>query len=190
MKSGKSENTILYIDDEQANLDGFMFNFRKIYNILLATNTNDAFDIIRKNKIKVIISDNRMPDMLGTEFFKILSISNPDVIRILVTAYADTEAVMQAINMGRVYHFVTKPWNKNELQMTIDNAIEAYNLKQQNQELISYLTSNNNELENLNSQLRIEINERIKAEKDLASHRDNLEIIVKQKDPGNRKYKQ
>ena len=126
---GRQEKTILYIDDEQANLDGFLFNFRKEFQVFIATNTRDAFEIINKNKIKVVLSDNRMPDMLGIEFFEILSVSHPDIIRILVTAYADTEAVMQAINKGRVYRFIAKPWNKNELRMSIDNAFDAFDLK-------------------------------------------------------------
>jgi PAS domain S-box-containing protein len=179
--SVKHKNTILYIDDEQANLDGFKYIFHKEYNVFLANTVRDAFKIINNNKIKVVISDNRMPDMLGTEFFEVLSTSNPDIIRILVTAFADTDAVMQAINKGKVYRFITKPWNKNELQVTIDNAFEAYNLKQQNTELIADLTSKNKELADLNFRLMIEVAERTKAEEELAGHRDNLEMLVKQR---------
>jgi FixJ family two-component response regulator len=122
-----------------------------------------------------------MPDMLGTEFFQILSESHPDIIRILVTAYADTEAVMLAINKGQVYRFITKPWNKNELKVTIDNAFEAYDLKMHNQILVSNLTENNKELEDLNFRLMIEVAERTKAEEELASHRNNLEKLISQR---------
>ena len=181
MKSQELKNTILYIDDEQANLDGFKFNFRKDFNIYLANTVQKAFEIINKNKIKVVISDNRMPDMMGTEFFEVLSISHPDIIRILVTAYADTEAVMQAINKGKVYRFITKPWNKDELKVTIDNAFESYNLKYRNNELIQDLTNKNKELEELNFRLMIEVAERSKAEEELALHRNNLQLLVKQR---------
>lgn len=172
---------ILYIDDEQANLDGFRFNFRKEYNIFVAQTAVEGFEIIKQNQIKVVISDQRMPDMLGTEFFEKLSISHPEIIRILVTAFADTDAIMQAINKGKVYRFIVKPWNRNELQVTIDNAIESYNLRHQNIELINNLTVKNKELQELNQRLVNEINVRKKAESELAAHRDNLENIVKQR---------
>lgn len=181
MISEIQDKTILYIDDERANLDGFRFNFRKHYTIFVADNTTEAFEIIEKNDIKIVLSDNKMPDMLGTEFFEKLSASHPDIIRILVTAYADTDAVMQAINKGNVYKFIAKPWNKNELQVALENAFEAYYLKSQNVRLIKSLTSKNDELENLNFRLRVEVAERKKAEEELAEHRDNLERLVDQR---------
>jgi PAS domain S-box-containing protein len=177
----KLNKTILYIDDEQANLDGFMFNFRKDYNIFLAKRSKDAYDIIRKNKIKIVLSDNRMPDMQGTEFFEMLAESHPDIIRILVTAYADTAAVMEALNKGKVYKFITKPWNKNELKNTLDNALDAYDLKHENLALFDNLTSKNKELEDLSFKLMIEVAERSKAEEELANHKDNLEKLIEQR---------
>lgn len=174
----KSEKTILYIDDEQENLDGFRFNFRKDYVIFTAQNTLEAFNIIRSAPIKVVISDNKMPDMLGTEFFEVLAVSNPDIIRILVTAYADTEAAMQAINKGQVYRFITKPWNKNELQIAIENAFEAYHLKQQNQQLIENLSKKNFELEDLSFRLMVEVSERRKVEEELFIYKNHLEQLV------------
>ena len=181
MKSGKQDRIILYIDDEQANLDGFVFNFRKDFQIFVANNIRDAYNIINKHNVKVILSDNRMPDMLGTEFFEVLSVSHPDIIRILVTAYADTEAVMQAINKGRVYRFITKPWNRNELFVSLENAFEAYNLKQKNNELITSLIQKNSELEELTFKLKIEVVERTRAEEELADYRQNLEQIIKER---------
>ncbi|MGC8824477.1 MAG: PAS domain S-box protein [Bacteroidales bacterium] len=177
----KSEKTILYIDDEQENLDGFRFNFRKEYVIYTAQNTLEAFNIIRNAPIKVVISDNKMPDMLGTEFFEVLAVSNPDIIRILVTAYADTEAAMQAINKGQVYRFITKPWNKNELQIAIENAFEAYQLKQQNQQLIENLSKKNFELEDLSFRLMVEVAERRKVEEELFMYKNHLEQLVAQR---------
>ena len=153
----------------------------KITIYFLAKTIQSAFNIIDKNKIKVVLSDNRMPEMQGTEFFEILSSSHPDIIRILVTAYAETEAVMQAINKGNVYKFITKPWDKNELKVTLNNALEAFDLKQENNELISNLTNKNKELEDLSFRLMVEVAERSKAEEELATHRDNLEKLVKER---------
>jgi PAS domain S-box-containing protein len=178
MDMERSEKTILYVDDEQENLDGFRFNFRKEYTIYTAQNTLEAFNIIRNNPIKVVLSDNKMPDMLGTEFFEVLSVSNPDIIRILITAFADTEAAMLAINKGQVYRFITKPWNKNELQATLENAFETYSLKQQNLQLIDNLSNKNSELEDLNFRLMVEVAERRKVEEELFEYKNNLEDIV------------
>jgi len=175
------DKTILYLDDEPENLDGFKFIFYKDYKIYTAQNVLEALNIIRNHPIKVILSDNKMPDMLGTEFFEMLTTSNPDIIRILVTAYVDTEAAMQAINKGQVYRFITKPWEKNELKATLENAFEAYNLKTQNQELIENLTRKNFELEDLNFRLMIEVSERKKVEEELYMHRNHLEELVKKR---------
>ncbi|MCX7986028.1 MAG: PAS domain S-box protein [Bacteroidales bacterium] len=174
----KSEKTILYVDDEQENLDGFRFNFRKEFTIYTAQNTLEAFNIIRNFPIKVVLSDNKMPDMLGTEFFEVLAVSNPDIIRILVTAYADTEAAMQAINKGQVYRFITKPWDKNELLIAIENAFEAYHLKYQNQQLIENLSKKNFELEDLSFRLMVEVSERRKVEEELFVYKNHLEQLV------------
>ncbi len=178
MTYNKEEKTLLYLDDEQENLDGFRFNFRKEYTIFTAQNTLEAFNIIRNHNIKVVLSDNKMPDMLGTEFFEVLAVSNPEIIRILVTAYADTEAAMQAINKGQVYRFITKPWNKNELQVAIENAFEAYNLRAQNQQLIENLSKKNFELEDLNFRLMVEVSERRKVEEELFVYKNHLEQLV------------
>lgn len=178
MTNNKDDKTLLYVDDEQENLDGFKFNFRKDYTIFTAQNTLEAFNIIRNHPIKVVLSDNKMPDMLGTEFFEILTVSNPEIIRILVTAYADTEAAMQAINKGQVYRFITKPWNKNELQVAIENAFEAYNLRAQNQQLIENLSKKNFELEDLNFRLMVEVSERRKVEEELFVYKNHLEQLV------------
>ncbi len=174
----KSEKIILYIDDEQENLDGFLYNFRKDFTIYTAQNTLEAFNIIRNNPVKVVLSDNKMPDMLGTEFFEVLSASHPDIIRILVTAYADTEAAMQAINKGQVYRFITKPWDKNELKVAIENAFEAYQLKFQNQQLIENLSRKNFELEDLSFRLMVEVSERRKVEEELFIYKNHLEQLV------------
>jgi PAS domain S-box-containing protein len=181
MRSENDKSSILYLDDEKANRDGFKFNFSNYYEVLLASSVKDALDLIDHHNIKVIISDHRMPDMLGTDFFEVISVSHPDIVRILVTAYADTEAVMQAINKGKVYRFITRPWDKNLLKIAIDNAIEAFDLKNQNLKLIANLTSNNQELESLNSRLLIEIGEHNKSEEAVRQYSDivhNMQVAL------------
>ncbi len=181
MSSVKNISSILYVDDEKTNLDGFKFNFRKSYNIFLANSIKEAFEIIDKNKIKVVICDHKIIEMLGTDFFEVISVSHPDIIRILVTNYIDTDAIMQAINKGKIYRFLTKPWDKNDLKLTIDNAIEAFDLKKQNQELIANLTHSNQELESLNSRLKFEIEEDNKSEEAVRQYTDiiyNMQVAL------------
>jgi len=141
MRSDKE--TILYIDDEPFNLDGFEVSFRRHYNILTTTSVGEAFEMIEKNEVKVVISDQRMPEMSGLEFFSQLKQKNADIICIILTAYAEVSAIMQAINQGGIYRFMLKPWNENEMKITINNAIETYNLKSENIHLAGELKGTN-----------------------------------------------
>jgi PAS domain S-box-containing protein len=181
MKSNSKLNPVLYIDDEQENLDGFKYTFRKEYQVFTAKTVDESWQIIRNNNIKIVLADQRMPDMTGIEFFGQLASKYPDIIRIIITAFAYVDIILDAINKGQVYRFITKPWNKYELKVLIDNAIEAYDLKNQNQQLIENLQKANSELNLLNNKLLKEIDEREKAEKQLAQHRDNLELLVKER---------
>jgi PAS domain S-box-containing protein len=181
MKSDPKHNSVLYVDDEPENLDGFRYSFRRDYLIYTTTNIKDAWEIIRKNKIKVILADQRMPDITGTQFFAKLSNVYPDIIRIIITAYADVDVILEAINKGQVYRFITKPWNKVELKVAIDNAILAFDLKNENQHLLKSFKKANQELNDSNSKLIKEIEVRTKAEAELAKNRDNLELLVKQR---------
>lgn len=134
---------ILYIDDEQENLDGFMYTFRKEFTVYTAISAIKGLDVLRHNEIKVLITDNRMPGMTGVELLEHVVNEFPDVIRIILTGYTDTDSIIQAINKGRVYHYMTKPWNRAELQVILKNAVEAYNLRRENKNLIQTLQDAN-----------------------------------------------
>lgn len=135
-----TKDTILYIDDESMNLDGFDITFREYYTIILAGSAKKALEIIKENpNIKVIISDLRMPDISGIEFFIQIKDDYPDIIKIILTAFAETEELMQALNKGGVYRYLLKPWDENDLKLTIDSALEAFNLKESNRLLIEDL---------------------------------------------------
>lgn len=149
-----SKETILYVDDEQYNLDGFEVSFRRYYNILTTTSVSEAFSLIEANNVKVVISDQRMPEMSGLEFFAELKFKHPAIICIILTAYADVSAIMQAINQGGIYRFMLKPWNENEMKITIENAVETYNLKTENVQLAGELRGTNEKL--AESELRYE----------------------------------
>lgn len=147
MTTKKSSPSILYVDDEKDNLTVFNSAFRRYYEIHLANSGSEGFEIMKINNIQLIISDQRMPEMTGTEFLKRTIIDYPDCVRIILTGYSDIEAVIQAINIGQVHRYISKPWDKEEMKIMIDNGLETYNLKQQNKMLIEDLQDANKSLE-------------------------------------------
>ncbi len=131
--------TILYVDDEENNLNGFRAAFRQDYIVHLAGSAKEAIEILDKEPIQIIITDQRMPDITGVEFLSAIIDTHPDPIRMLITGYDDIEPVIQSINKGQVYRYISKPWEQHNLKIDIDNAYEIYitrnQLKQKNAEL-------------------------------------------------------
>ena len=126
---------VLYIDDEIGNLNAFKASFRRQFDIQTAISADEGYQILKKNPIEVVISDQRMPGKSGVDFFESILDLHPNPIRILLTAYSDIDAVIDAINRGRVYRYVTKPWDNYDLKLTIENAYHLYHLKEQNNKL-------------------------------------------------------
>lgn len=138
---------ILYVDDEQNNLVSFKATFRMKYNIHTAISGDEAIKILKNNPIEIIITDQRMPNMTGVEFLQSILGDFPDPIRILLTGYADLNAVVDSINKGKIFHYLTKPWNEEELEMTIKRAYDVYSLKKEETELTEKLGVTNAQLE-------------------------------------------
>jgi len=130
---------ILYVDDEEHNLISFAATFRKEYKIHTATNGNDAIEIMRENNIKLVITDQRMPEMTGIQLLEKISPEFPDSVRMILTGFSDIEVIIEAINNGRVFRYITKPWDENELRMTIENARQLFDLKSSNRSLMAEL---------------------------------------------------
>jgi len=127
---------ILYVDDEQNNLNGFKAAFRRDYKIELAISAPEGLSILSENpNIPLIISDQRMPQITGSEFFKIVSEKYPDSIRILITGYADLEATVEAINQGKIFYYISKPINPDEVSLILQKAFETYYLQINNKQL-------------------------------------------------------
>lgn len=144
---GAAKEPILYVDDEKQNLTSFKYIFLKDYKIYLATSAREGLKILEENKIKVVISDQRMPETTGVDFFTNISQKYPMIVRILLTGYTDVDAIIGAINKGRIYRYLSKPWDKQELKLTIDKGIELYNLQQENKGLIEKLKIANKQLD-------------------------------------------
>jgi len=154
----KEKDQVLYIDDEVENLRGFQFLYKQYYKIFVVTDAKEGFEILEKNNIKLIIADQRMPKMSGVDFFEVAANLYPEVIRIILTGYSDIEAIIKAINKGKIFKYVTKPWDKDELKLIIDNALWSYNITAENRNLIQSLKEANTNLEKANKKLE-EINQ-------------------------------
>ena len=137
---------VLYVDDEENNLNSFRAALRRNYNIYTALSGEEGMDILSKNDIHVVVTDQRMPTMTGVQFLQHIP-PEKDNIRIILTGFSDIESIIEAINTGMVYRYITKPWDKDELKITIDNAIETIMLRRNNKHLIEELKEYNEQLE-------------------------------------------
>lgn len=144
----KEKQPILYVDDEESNLRIFKTAFKRFYKIHTALSGAEGLEILGENPdINLIITDQKMPKMTGIEFLEKAVEDHPDPIRMILTGFSDVEAIIKAINSGRVYRYITKPWSKDELKITLDKALETYRLKMENKELIVTLKKANESLE-------------------------------------------
>ena len=127
---------ILFVDDEENVLKAMLRIFRREnYMLLTAGSAAQALEIIKQEPVQVIISDYRMPGMSGADLLRQIKALYPQTIRIMLTGYADVNAIMGAINEGAVYKFITKPWNDDDLRLTVSLALEQYDLIQENKAL-------------------------------------------------------
>ncbi len=138
---------VLYIDDEPNNIVSFKAAFRRVFTIFSAESAEDGKKVLEQENIHVILSDQRMPKTTGIEFFQSILETHPDPIRILITGYTDINAVIDAINLGQVYKYLTKPWIEEEVKTSIRNSFEVYDLRTKNKELTQKLMEANEKLE-------------------------------------------
>jgi len=147
----KRRHTILVVDDEPDVVKSVQDLLRLDYKVLGATRAADALVILNKEIVDVVMTDQRMPEMSGVEFLRKAREQHPDAIRLLFTGYADIRAVIDAINQGNVYRYITKPWDPDELQTVIREACERRDLLAERQRLLDELRTKNEELEKANA---------------------------------------
>lgn len=124
--------TVLCVDDEKDNVESLERLLRKEFKVLKATSGTSALDLLKQNPdVSIIISDQRMPQMTGTEFLALSQQSHPAAIRILLTGFTDIESVIEAINKGQIYRYITKPWDSQDLLLNIRLASEKFQLQQE-----------------------------------------------------------
>ena len=123
---------ILVVDDEPDNLDLLYRTFRRDFEVLRAESGQQALDMLaEKGEVAVIISDQRMPEMKGTEFLSKTVPEFPDTVRIILTGFTDVEDLVDAINSGQVHRYITKPWDPDELKLVVEQAVKTYDLLKQ-----------------------------------------------------------
>ena len=130
---------ILVVDDEQDNLDAFRFNFRKQFELLTAKSGAEALELLQGADPAVIVTDQRMPGMTGIELLKQAAAVRPDAVGIILTAYTDVDVLIEAVNMGQVYRYITKPWDSREVKAVLVQAVERHHLGRENKRLQAQL---------------------------------------------------
>lgn len=126
---------ILIVDDEPANLRSLARLFREQYQVLTAGSGAEALELLNKHDVSLLITDQRMPGMTGIELLKNTMPLRPQMVRMILTGYTDVEALVEAINCGHVYRYVTKPWNNDELRLTVKRALEHFEINKKSHAL-------------------------------------------------------
>ena len=152
---------VLFVDDEPNVLNAIKRIFvDEDYEIITAHSAMEGMAVMKNNEVRVVVSDYRMPDINGIEFLREVNEHWPETVRIVLSGYADIASIVAAVNEGQIYKFIPKPWNDDELRMTVANAVERYALFKKNRELAAALSTKNAELTRLNAELETLLAER------------------------------
>jgi signal transduction histidine kinase len=143
-------HTILVVDDEPDVVQSVKDLLRLDYNVLGVTKADEAVKLMQENEVDVVMTDQRMPEMTGVQLLEKIKGPYPEATRLLFTGYADIRAVIEAINQGNVYRYITKPWDPDELQTIIREACERHDLIVQRRILMDELEKTNKELREAN----------------------------------------
>src|ERR687883_1692077 len=126
---------IMVVDDEPANLRLLERLFRREYQVITASSGQEALELLSQHDVALLITDQRMPGMTGIELLKRTASFRPHMVRIILTGYTDFGALVEAINCGQVYKYVTKPWSNEDLRQTVVRAVEHYEATKSRHEL-------------------------------------------------------
>ncbi len=130
-----SKPSILVVDDEQRSLESIERILGDRFDVFTANNTNDAMQILQEQWVQVLLCDQRMPDMTGVEFSEKVRDEYPDVIRMIISGYTEAGDIIDAVNKGGIYQYITKPWHPDELILKLDNAAKLFRLQRENEQL-------------------------------------------------------
>lgn len=138
---------VLYLDDDESNLVTFRANFRNEFEVFTSSNPVEAYNMINDQCIEIVITDHNMPSMSGVEFLESISQDYPNVQRILLTGYTELVPVMEAVNKGKVFRILTKPFNMKEISNMVKEAWEHCRVILEKEKTISQLVRQNQQFE-------------------------------------------
>jgi two-component system response regulator HupR/HoxA len=170
-EAGSHSYGILVVDDEPAILESLELTLGSDYRVHTATSGEEGLDILEREDIALIIADQVMPTLSGVEFLEKAIERNPQAIRMMLTGYADIGSLARAINEGRIYRFIPKPWEPDEVRLNVKRALEAYELATENIQLAAALADANERLRAENVYLRREVERRYGFDKIISSSR-------------------
>lgn len=165
--STQAKYTLLYVDDEESNLRAFKASFFWYYQVVTANSAQAALDVLAQQPVQMVISDQRMPGITGIELLEQVSTLYPDVVTLILSGFGDTETLMEAINRTRIFRFVAKPWQEDELRQAIDQGLEFWQLRHDKARLID-------ELQQINRNLEWRIEERTREITAIADQKERL----------------
>lgn len=155
------QNVVLFLDDEQMLLDSIKRTlYKEPYEVKTCNNGDDALIIVKEFRPSVIVTDMNMPGMNGIEFLEKAQQYCQDSIYMVLSAYSDIDNIMKAVNEKHIWRYITKPWYKEDLKLALQNAVEMYNNRQENKELLSKLEKQNIKLTEINDILEKKVMER------------------------------
>jgi response regulator RpfG family c-di-GMP phosphodiesterase len=144
----KHEKTkILFLDDESQNLLSFASNMRDTFQVFTAESPIDAYSIIERENIQIVIADHNMPSISGVEFLEVMRKDFPQVVRILATAFPELVSVREAVNRGSIYRLITKPFDFGEIQLVLETAEVLLNENKERDDMIRKLRIQNQQYE-------------------------------------------
>lgn len=159
------DRSLLLVDDEQAILNALGRLLRKEpYAVRTATTADEALDILQDDPtVQVVASDYRMPGTTGVELLREVKLRHPHTVRVVLSGYADGHVILDAINVGEVYRFLPKPWNDEELIVTLRQCFDQYRLLEENARLLDRVQSQNEELKEMNALLEAAVDHRTRS---------------------------
>jgi response regulator RpfG family c-di-GMP phosphodiesterase len=167
---------VLFVDDEENVLRALSrLFFDEPYEILMAGSGREGLEILSKNEIAVIISDQMMPEMDGARFLEAARKISPDSVRMVLTGHADISTAMDAINKGGAYRYITKPWNDNDIIITVKNAVQQYHLVKENIRLTELTRKQNEELKKWSDELECDVQQQ---SIDLTRQNQELQSVI------------
>jgi len=159
-----TSKAILCVDDEANILSSLKRLLRKEdYTLYTANSAREGLELLKEHEVQVVLSDQRMPEKTGVEFLKNVKELYPSTIRVVLSGYADLGAIVEAINQGEIFRFLTKPWNDENLKADIRQCFEHYEIVQQNHHMINVIKEQNKQLQEINEHLEQQVTERTKS---------------------------